>query len=643
MTIQTENFSTARLAFEAGDYNGALHHLQTHISSTGNLDEPVASLLGETLLRLDLPGEAGDFFEMAAEADESHAFRNHREAALAYFRADNTDKALLNAMKAFRRGSDPELTFVLISLLIKTNETQLVDQLKFRLLESDDPKHLDLALELIGADRWDARSLLLVQKLHRHRPDDTVIRNAMLTLAREFCDYDTLDAEEQRLPASEWVRPNLLMQETPHDNIHWCTDEAANRLALNALTIQPMQKELTGRRRHARPHGWGEKIRVGYLSSDFFPSHATMRLLGDVLRRHDKSRFEIILFCTTPARLVADPAKQAARASWGEIVDLTDLDDAAAAKQIRARNIDILVDLKGHTAHSRVSILNHGPAPVQLTWLGFPGTTIDIDLDYVIGDRFVLPDTSKPFYQEKFCRLPESYQPNDPTARVLPAAGSRAEWGLPEDRFIFASFNGSAKISRETVDLWARILQETPDSVLWVMCKTADMEANLRKRLQQRGIDPDRMIATAGVPYEEHIARLQIADLALDTFPCNGHTTTSDMLWAGLPVISKRGQHFASRVSESLLNAMGLPELVAQSDEDFVALGVALARDPKRLAALRAHLAEQRFRAPLFDAERFCRHLESAFETMANRARKGEAPDHFDVPALPTRDGAFKS
>lgn len=641
MTMQAENFSMARRAFDAGDYNGALHHLQTHISSIGNVDEPIATLLGQTLLQLGLPREAGEFFEMAAEADETQAFRSHREAAFAYFRTDDTDKALLNAMKAFRLGSDPELTFVLISLLVKTNETQLVDQLKFRLLESDDPKHLDLAFELIGADRWDARTLLLMRKLRHHRPDDTVIRNAVLTLAREFCDYDTIDEEERRLPPAEWLRPHLLMQETPHDNVHWCIDEAANRLALNSQTIQPIQKGATGRHRRKRKHSWGEKIRVGYLSSDFFPSHATMRLLGDVLRRHDQSRFEIVLFCTTPARLVDDPVRLAARSSWGEIVDLNGLDDAEAAAKICARNIDILVDLKGHTAHSRVSILNHGPAPVQLTWLGFPGSVIDIDLDYVIGDRFVLPDTSKPFYQEKFCRLPESYQPNDPTARVLPPASNRAEWGLPEDRFVFSSFNASAKISRETVDLWARILRETPNSVLWVMCKTAEMEANLRKRFAERGVDPNRMIATAGAPYGEHIARVQLADLALDTFPCNGHTTTSDMLWAGLPVLAKRGQHFASRVSESLLNAIGLPELIAETDDDFVKLGITLARNPDRIATLRAHLAEQRFRAPLFDSERFCRHLESAFETMASRARNGEEPDHFDVTALPSRDGPF--
>ncbi len=631
MTMQAENFAAARRAFDTGDFNGSLNHLQTHIAATGDLDEPVASLLGRTLLHLDLPGEAGEFFEMAASLDTDAAFRNHRDAALAYFNGDSTDKALLNAMKAMRLGDDPELTFILISLLIKTNDMQLAGQLKFKLIDSDNPKHLDLALQLIGADRWDARSLILLRKIRRHRPKDIVIRNAVLTLAREFCDYEVLDEEERQLPPALWRRPELVQQETPHDNLHWCDDEAVNSLARNSETIQPMPNASTGSKRRARPHAWAQKIRIGYLSADFFTTHATMRLLGDVLRRHDRQRFEITLFCHTPPHQTASADEQAARAEWGKIVDLNGLDDGAAAARIRACNIDILVDLKGHTTHSRVTLLNHGLAPVQATWLGFPGSVTEIDLDYVIGDRFVLPDSSKPFYHEKFCRLPESYQPNDPRSRPLPEAASRAELGLPEDRFVFASFNGSAKISREAVALWARLLQETPGSVLWIMCKTAAMDANLRQRFAKLGVDPDRLIATTAAPYEQHIARLQAADLALDTFPYNGHTTTSDMLWAGLPVLTMKGRHFASRVSESLLNAAGLPDLVAASAEEFVALGRDLYREPGRLAALRQRLAANRFTAPLCDSERFCRHLETAYETMADRARQGKAPDHFDV------------
>lgn len=210
--MQAENFAAARRAFETGDFNGSLNCLQAHIATTGDLDEATASLLGKTLLQLGLPREAGEFFEMAAELDSAAAFRNHRDAALAYSSAEITDKALLNAMKAMRLGDDPELTFVFISLLIKTNDMQLVEQLKFRLIDSDDPRHLDLALQLIGADRWDPRALILLRKLRRHRPKDIVIRNAVLTLAREFCDYETLDEEERQLPPAAWRRPDLVRQ-----------------------------------------------------------------------------------------------------------------------------------------------------------------------------------------------------------------------------------------------------------------------------------------------------------------------------------------------------------------------------------------------------------------------------------------------
>ncbi len=641
MNMINAHFAAARRAFEAGDYDGSLQHLQSQIAASGDIDEPVACLLGSTLLRLGLPGEAAEFFEMAAGLDESLAFRNHRDAALAWFSHGACEKALLNAMKAIRLGEDAELHFILVTLLLQTGDTQLTDQFKYKLVDSDDPKHLDLAQQLIGMDRQDPRALVLHRKLRRLRPQDMGLRNAVLTLAREFCDYDALDEEESRLPRDAWTSAGLLAHETPHDNIRWCDDEAANRLALNSHTIHPMPGRSTGSARRARPHVRGPKIRIGYLSADFFPTHATMRLLGDVLRCHDRQRFEITLFCRTPPQFTESPAARAARAGWGEIADLNGLSDDEAAARIRARQIDILVDLKGHTGHSPAALLNHGLAPVQATWLGFPGSVTEIDLDYAIGDRFVLPDSSKPYYHEKFCRLPESYQPNDPLSRPLPEAARRADLGLPEDGFVFASFNGSAKINRQTIALWARLLQETPGSVLWIMCRSMAI-GSICRRFETHGIGRERLITAAPAPYEQHIARIQAADLALDTFPCNGHTTTSDMLWAGLPVLTMKGRHFASRVSESLLNAAGLPDLVAASAEEFVALGRDLYREPERLAALRQRLAANRFIAPLFDSERFCRHLETAYETMDGRARQGKAPDHFDVAAAPPRAAPFR-
>lgn len=639
MTSRSAHFEAARLAFEGGDYNGSLNHLQRLLAGE-NVDEPAAALLGRTLLQIGLKRDAAEFFEIAAGLDEAMAFRNHRDAALAYFEAKDSDKALLNAMKGLRlKGDAYDLVFIIVTLL-RPSRDALVDQLKYKLAESDDIKHLDLALDLIDVDRHDPRSLALLRKVRRHRLHDPAIRNSVLTLASEFCDYEVFEEEEQRLPLKEWMSADLLAHETPHDNLRWCGDEASNLLARNSDTIVLGANKSTAARR-SRPHKWKKKIRIGYLSGDLFPTHATMRLFSDVLRQHDKENFEITLFCHTPPRLISTPEIQAARATWGEIVDLNRLNDIECVNAVRNRGIDIMVDLKGHTANSRITLLNKGLAPVQVTWLGFPGSVAHVDLDYVIGDATVLPESSKPFYHEKFCRLPESYQPNDPLTRALPPAAKRADLDLPEDAFVFASFNSPGKISRRTAALWARVLNETPGSVLWFMCHSAATEMNIRRYFDAAGIGQDRLVTATAARYEEHIARLQAADVGLDTFPCNGHTTTSDKLWAGLPVLTVKGSNFASRVSESLLRAIGLPELVADSDDQYVALAVDLWRNRERVAGLREKLIANRFVAPLFDSERFCRHLESAYGMMADRARAGQAPDHFDVPAIPGRSAPF--
>lgn len=220
---------------------------------------------------------------------------------------------------------------------------------------------------------------------------------------------------------------------------------------------------------------------------------------------------------------------------------------------------------------------------------------------------------------EKFCRLPESYQPNDPMHRPKPRPVTREQLGLPEDAFIFASFNGNRKITPETIDSWCRILKRAPNSVLWLMANTPRNQANLLKQFQAAGISAKRIIFCPRAPYEEHIDRQQAADIGIDTFPVNGHTTTSEQLWGGLPVLTVKGTNFASRVSESLLRAIDLPELVAADLQAYEDLAVELAQNPVRIAQYKAHLKEKRYIAPLFDAERFCDHLEQAYEAMGNR------------------------
>lgn len=365
-----------------------------------------------------------------------------------------------------------------------------------------------------------------------------------------------------------------------------------------------------------------------------------MTLIYDALLQHDRSRFDIILLCHSPVGC------EAYQSTWpeqlrGEVVRVRDLSSAAIIEWIRQNEVDILVDLNGHTARARLDVVDLCDAPVKVTYMGFPGAVIGVDLDYAITDPIITPDSSKPYYQEKLCRLPETYMANSVSSRTWQQRASRESVGLPSGRFVFGSFNGSQKIDRQAIRIWAQILKRVPEAVLSISCARAAVADNLRAAFAQQGIDAGRLIFFDNCPSAEFLARMSATDLVLDTFIYNGHTTTSDALWAGVPVLTKKGKAFAGRVSESLLKAVGLPELVAQDADDFIARAVDLAEHPDRLEALRMRLRTQILTAPLFDAERFTRHLERGYEMMAERARAGLQPDHIDVPALPARKQPF--
>ncbi|GEO86374.1 hypothetical protein GCM10007920_20390 [Ciceribacter naphthalenivorans] len=426
--------------------------------------------------------------------------------------------------------------------------------------------------------------------------------------------------------------------ELPFNNLMWCGDEGINSRIRDLRA--PLFSSDDRKRRRAQPHQFARKIRIGYFSADFSSAHATIILMRGVLECHDRNDFEITLYCNTPDSLIANDA--GFRQEVGKLVSIRDLTDAEAHARIRDDGIDILVDLKGHTSGARIGLINSGPAPIQVSWLGFPGSVTGIDCDYVIGDPTVTPDTSKPFYHEKFCRLPECYQANDNKRRPLPPPMRRQDAGIPTDRMIFASFNNVKKISPETIGAWASILRNCPDSILWMMCDNEIAQENLLRYLDAQSVAPDRVIFARPIGYEAHIARLQAADLCLDTFPCNGHTTTSDCLWAGLPVLTTKGSNFASRVSESLLVAAGVPELVSESTDEYVALACELAKNQSLLKSLRQRLLDNRFSAPLFDTERFTRHLERGYRMMVERRKAGLDPDNIDVPAFPPRQEPFR-
>lgn len=619
----------ARVAWAAGDMDTVFAAVNEGITRPAGPTPELLELLGHALSKAGLPAEAAEVYEEAARLATPN-FALLKQASTAWTAAGNEEKAFLAALQAQKsRPDDPDIVFTLVKGFQLRGETELLNFFKNRLVSSENPEHLILAAELIGAEARNPGNLALFKKLITEHPDDHFTQFKLMSVAREFCDFETIALSEawldrQLAAGREWVFEG----QTPFTNLLHCADERLNRLAANNPLLKRNPRPATGSRA-AMPHECGGKIRIGYLSGDFGSTHAVLRLCRRVLELHDRSRFDVTLYCYTEDKLIA--RDDGGRALWGRIVPVRDLSPSEIAARMRADGIDIAVDLMGHTGQSRSYVLNHSAAPIQVAWLGFPGSTTGIEVDYVIGDRFVLPDSSKAHYHEKIVRLPHSYQPNDDAHRALPSPVSRAELGLPEDAFVFGSFNANRKITPQTLDLWAEILARVPGSVLWAMIYHETSRENFRNYLAAKGIASERVIFADAIGYDEHVSRIAAADLGLDTFPYNGHTTTSDMLWAGLPVLTKRGTNFASRVSESLLNSAGLPELVAADGAAFVDMAVELANDRGRLACYRDHLNANRRTLPLFDSEKFCRDLERAYEILIARAKAGLEPDHVDV------------
>ena len=371
-----------------------------------------------------------------------------------------------------------------------------------------------------------------------------------------------------------------------------------------------------------------DRIRVAYLSADYH-SHATAYLAAGLFEAHDKARFETVAISFGPDD--SSGMRERLAKAFDGFIDVRDKSDSAAALLLRDMEIDIAVDLKGFTQDARPGILAFRPAPVQVNYLGHPGTMGAPYIDYLIADRHVVPDGHERFYSEKIVRLPDSYQCNDRKRRIAERTPAREDEGLPDTCFVFCSFNGTFKITLEMFDIWMRLLKAIEGSVLWLLDDNPAAVRNLRREAEARGVSVQRLVFAPRRGLEEHLARHRLADIFLDTLPCNAHTTASDALWAGLPVLTCTGDTFAGRVAASLLSAVGLPELITESTAAYEALAMTLARDTSALSARRAKLAEQRDIAPLFDTEWFTRNLESAYVTMWQRAQSGMPAESFAV------------
>jgi protein O-GlcNAc transferase len=374
-----------------------------------------------------------------------------------------------------------------------------------------------------------------------------------------------------------------------------------------------------------------EKIRIGYVSGEF-REQATAYLTAGLYECHDKSLFEIFAFDTGGGP--QSPMRRRLERAFGAFVDISRDSDQSASKRITNLEIDILVNLNGYFGKARSEIFARRPAPIQVNYLGFPGTLGAPWMDYIIADTVVIPPDEYKFYNEKVVTLPNSYQANDARRVISDITPNRAHCGLPDRGFVFCYFNQSYKITPFVFAVWMRILRRSQGSVLWILESNSKVASNLRREATAAGIAPERLIFAPMLSQAEHLARLSLGDLFLDSLPCNAHTSASDALWAGLPLLTCRGKTFAGRVAASLLQAVGLPELIAENLEDYENLAVKLAEERDWLLALRRKLADNRLTRPLFNTDLYRRHIEAAYGRMFEIYRRGEAAKSFIVPTL---------
>lgn len=458
------------------------------------------------------------------------------------------------------------------------------------------------------------------------KPDFDTAFVELIKIRRHICDWSEYAADHKKLidfvdQKKDVVFMLLLMGFSSNAaQQHACARQSMRRHNESTHRVGPHSKSMVS-----------AKIRIGYLSTDF-RDHPVGRLLPDFLARHDRENFEVIGYSLGVED--AGVLRQRIRQACDSFVDLHQLSNLDAAGRIHADQVDILIDLTGPTVGSRQEILALRPAPIQVSFLGWPATMGADFIDYIITDPFIVPRDQQAFYSEKIVHLPDCYQPSDPQRPVPDTIPSRAECGLPEDGFVFCSFNNPNKIAPDMFDLWMRLLLRVEKSVLWLYCKSKQTIENLTRFAEARGVCADRLIFASVAQYGPYLGRLQAADLFLDTTPYNAGATCNDALWVGLPVLTCAGETYITRMAGSLLKAAGLPELVTYSLMDYEELAVRLATEPGLLKTYKERLGQNRDNAPLFNMPRFTSNLERAYREIQNIRLAGESPRFISVEAM---------
>lgn len=467
-----------------------------------------------------------------------------------------------------------------------------------------------------------AEAAALYVQANRLQPNRPYVIGSLLSARLLACDWTDFDVLTRAVDAA--VDRGEVAAEPMA--FAWHNQSAARQLRCSQIHAA---KQFGGLRAEPLPrHPDHDRIRLAYLSADF-RDHVVANTMAGIFERHDRSRFELTAVSHGPND--GSAMRRRLERAFDHFVDARNMDDAQVTRLMRQAEIDVAVDLTGYSTNHRVSILAHRPAPIQIHHQGYPSTLAAPFIDYLVVDRVVVPPELERFYSEKLIRLPDNFLANDNSQPIPGEPPPRAAVGLPERGFVFCAFNNRYKISPSYFDVWMRLLKAVDGSVLWLRQENEETSATLVREAARRGVATDRLVFAPRVDLESHLARHRLADLFLDSFPYNAHSTTAHALWCGVPVLTQCGETFASRVATSLISAAGLSELSVKSLAEYEALALKLAANPALLASFRQKAERARVDSPLFDTERMCRNLELAYATVHERHRRGEPPVSFDV------------
>lgn len=602
-------FATALHAYQKGDFASAEAKLKTHIMLRAQRDAGAHNLLGVVLYKQGRLEAAAKAIQKALTLNPSADV--YVNLAMVFKELGNVDGRISAYRGAISfQTTDPAVYSNLANILAERHIDTEVEQI-FKQALAISPRYLPA---LHGLSSWYVQRARYSEAAHIYRQMNAPgFLQFALRMSADWHDLGKVDAEylDRSVDTGGPIPPPWQFLSMPGMSAARLLDDSRRYAATTVPNIGalPLVAGFSGAASNV-----DKRLKIGYISADFY-NHATMDLLSGILAEHDLEKYEIVLFSYGPAR--DDDIRQQMMQTQMRFIDLAPMSDIDAAEYIRQNDIDILVDLKGYTKDSRLGISALRPAPVIVSWLGYPGTLGHERLaDYIIGDAVVTPPEAAADFSEKIALMPFCYQPND-RRRPLPPHMSRSEAGLPGAGIVFCCFNLVMKINPPQFDIWCRLLNAVPESILWQVDPGSETaRRNLVLEAQKRNIEEKRIVFAARLPRESHFARLPLADIALDTYPCNSHTTASDALWAGIPLVTLPGRTFAGRVASSLLTTHGFSELIASDPEDYFDIALKLALDPVLLRDVRSRIDARRFISPLFDTRLFAGDLERLYQSI---------------------------